>query len=54
MGKPGRNLKNKFQFIIPDLPGSGKSPINDANWSMEYFAACIRAILDKENLDSVT
>jgi pimeloyl-ACP methyl ester carboxylesterase len=47
------NLKNKYQLIIPDLPGSGKSPINDANWSMEYFAACIRSILDKENLATV-
>jgi pimeloyl-ACP methyl ester carboxylesterase len=47
------NLKNKFQLIIPDLPGSGQSPINDANWSIEYFAACIRTILDKENLGSV-
>jgi pimeloyl-ACP methyl ester carboxylesterase len=48
------NLKNKFQLIIPDLPGSGQSPINDANWSMEYFAACIRTILDKENIATVT
>ena len=24
-------LKNKYQLIIPDLPGSGQSPINDAS-----------------------
>jgi pimeloyl-ACP methyl ester carboxylesterase len=47
-------LKDKFQFIIPDLPGSGKSPINDASWSMEYFAECIREILDKENISTVS
>lgn len=47
-------LKNKFQLIIPDLPGSGQSPINDANWSMEYFAECIRTILDQENFATVS
>jgi pimeloyl-ACP methyl ester carboxylesterase len=47
-------LKHKFQLIIPDLPGSGQSPINDANWSMEYFAECIRAILDQENISTVS
>jgi len=48
------HLKNKFQLIIPDLPGSGQSPFNHANWSMEYFAACIRAILDAENIAEVS
>ncbi|WP_207515530.1 alpha/beta fold hydrolase [Longitalea luteola] len=43
-------LKSKFQLIIPDLPGSGQSPMNGADWSMEYFAECIRSILDKENI----
>jgi pimeloyl-ACP methyl ester carboxylesterase len=47
-------LKDKFQLIIPDLPGSGKSPINDAEWSMEYFAECIRRILDQENISTVS
>lgn len=47
-------LKNKYQLIIPDLPGSGQSPINDANWSMEYFAECIRAILDAEKIAEVS
>jgi pimeloyl-ACP methyl ester carboxylesterase len=46
-------LRNKFQLIIPDLPGSGQSPINDVSWSMEYFADCIRSILDKENITTV-
>lgn len=47
-------LRNKFQLIIPDLPGSGQSPLNDANWSMEYFAECIRAILDAEKIGDVS
>jgi len=52
-------LKHKFQLIIPDLPGSGQSsPFDyaqgDANWSMEYFAECIRAILDQENISTVS
>lgn len=51
-------LKSKFQLIIPDLPGSGKSsPFDyaqgDASWSMEYFAECISRILDKEKITSV-
>jgi pimeloyl-ACP methyl ester carboxylesterase len=47
-------LKNKYQLIIPHLPGSGQSPFNDASWSMEYFAECIRAILDKEQISVVS
>ncbi|HEY1203034.1 MAG TPA: alpha/beta hydrolase [Niastella sp.] len=47
-------LKDKYQFIIPDLPGSGQSPLNDAEWSMEYFADCIRLILDQEKIETVS
>lgn len=52
-------LKDKYQFLIPDLPGSGQStPFDytqgDGNWSMEYFAGCIRQILDKENISAVS
>jgi len=52
-------LKDKFQFIIPDLPGSGKSaPFDyaqgDAQWSMEYFADCIRLIIDQEKFETVS
>jgi pimeloyl-ACP methyl ester carboxylesterase len=36
-----------FRFIVPDLPGSGKSePIEDM--SMEGMAEAVKAILDKE------
>lgn len=58
------HLKNKFQLIIPDLPGSGRSIGNkqltidnksdavagNEHWSMEYFAECIRSIMDHENI----
>ena len=47
-------LKDKYQLIIPDLPGSGRSPLNDAEWSMEYFADCIRLILDQEKIQTVS
>jgi pimeloyl-ACP methyl ester carboxylesterase len=52
-------LKDKYQVIIPDLPGSGQSsPFDyaqgDADWSMEYFGECIRQILDKENISTVS
>lgn len=52
-------LKDKFQLIIPDLPGSGRSSSVDsardhAGWSMEYFADCIRLILDQENISTVS
>ena len=66
-------LKTKFQLIIPDLPGSGKSIGSEQlamgnvqvigapqagdgwddfgqQWSMEYFAECMRGILDQENI----
>ena len=40
-------LKNKFQLIIPDLPGSGKSEmINDM--SIEGMAEVIKQIIDTE------
>jgi pimeloyl-ACP methyl ester carboxylesterase len=47
-------LKDKCQLIIPDLPGSGRSAINDAQWSMEYFADCIRQVIDQEKIETVS
>jgi pimeloyl-ACP methyl ester carboxylesterase len=41
-------LKNKFRFIIPDLPGSGRSELID-DMSIEGMAGVIKEILDKEN-----
>jgi pimeloyl-ACP methyl ester carboxylesterase len=53
-------LENKYRLIIPDLPGSGRSAISNeqlstanVQWSMDYFAECIRHILDKEGIEAV-
>ena len=52
-------LKNKFQLIVPDLPGSGLSQVD--SWqltvgsetlSVEWMADCIKSILDKEQISS--
>jgi pimeloyl-ACP methyl ester carboxylesterase len=50
-------LKDKFQLIIPDLPGSGQSIVDswqltvDSNYlSIEWLSDCIKAILDNENI----
>lgn len=41
-------LKKDFQLIIPDLPGSGKSPYHPGFSSLEDFADCIRVIAERE------
>lgn len=41
-------LKDRFQLIIPDLPGSGQSAMGNSEWSINDFADCIKAILDEE------
>jgi pimeloyl-ACP methyl ester carboxylesterase len=40
-------LKNNFQLIVPDLPGSGKSDMMD-DMSMEGMAEVIKIIVDTE------
>jgi pimeloyl-ACP methyl ester carboxylesterase len=49
-------LKDQFQLIIPDLPGSEQSETveNTSQWSMEYFAECLQAIIQEEKLEAVT
>ena len=41
-------LKDKFQLIIPDLPGSGQSDMID-DMSMEGMAEVIKAIIETES-----
>jgi len=41
-------LKDKFQLLIPDLPGSGQSKMID-DMSMEGMAEVIKAIIDNES-----
>ncbi|MBS1599549.1 MAG: alpha/beta hydrolase [Bacteroidetes bacterium] len=40
------HLKNNYQLIIPDIPGSGKSEVTDYNASIDDHANWIKAILD--------
>ena len=44
-------LQNKFQLIVPDLPGSGQSEIID-DMSMEGMAEVIHSILHEENIEA--
>lgn len=46
-------LKDKFQLIIPDLPGSGKSEMTD-DMSMEGMAEVIHSIIRQEDIDACT
>lgn len=45
-------LEKRFMLILPDLPGSGASQLND-DVSMENLAESLNAILEEEKLDSV-
>jgi pimeloyl-ACP methyl ester carboxylesterase len=44
-------LQNKFQLIIPDLPGSGQSEMID-DMSMEGMAEVIHSIIHEENIEN--
>jgi pimeloyl-ACP methyl ester carboxylesterase len=41
-------LKEKYRLIVPDLPGSGGSEFNERMATLEDFAACLLAVMDKE------
>src|SRR5687767_13377022 len=45
-------LQDKFQLIIPDLPGSGKSTMDHGPWTMDRFADAIKSILDQESINN--
>lgn len=45
------NLKDKFMFILPDLPGSGESqPLKKENVSLSDFAHAINYLISEENI----
>lgn len=46
------SLKNNYQLIIPDLPGTGKSDLLQGNVSIGDYAETIKFILDKETIDN--
>jgi len=49
----GRVLAHKYTVFIPDLPGSGQSPLDDAGSSMETIAEAILAMIRRNGLDKV-
>lgn len=44
-------LKNHFKLIIPDLPGSGFSPMLDGEIGIDDYANEIKILLDKEGIN---
>lgn len=40
----------KYRVILPDIPGFGKSGLPNKDMSMEYYADCLKAILDAEKI----
>lgn len=46
-------LEAKYQWILPDLPGSGKSAFNDQLTQITHFADVLHAILEAEKISSV-
>ena len=44
------NLKDQYEFLIPDVPGSGRSVVKGGKWSIDDLAGSIAAILDHEQI----
>src|SRR6476469_2448198 len=58
-GEDGNVWKNQVEFfqgnflvIVPDLPGSGRSEIDNNPWTMDRFAALIKEIIIRESISS--
>lgn len=43
-------LSEKYNLIVPDIPGSGQSEMLDGKCAMEDYAEVVKAIADKENV----
>jgi len=43
-------IKKKYQWILPDLPGSGESPYNESLSTLKDFAEALYAIIENENI----
>jgi pimeloyl-ACP methyl ester carboxylesterase len=48
-----KDVEEKYLFIIPDIPGSGRSDLIKDKISMNDYAACIKAIIDNEKISSM-
>jgi pimeloyl-ACP methyl ester carboxylesterase len=46
-------IENKYQWIIPDIPGSGDSAYNGSLKQIRDFAEFIGAVLENENLQKL-
>jgi pimeloyl-ACP methyl ester carboxylesterase len=44
------SLKKNYKVIVPDLPGFGKSPLQDSELSMEWYAEFVHEILKAEKV----
>ncbi|MEJ8843007.1 alpha/beta hydrolase [Lacibacter sp. H375] len=44
-------LENDFRLLVPDLPGTGQSPIGNRELSMESMAETTKQMLDEEKID---
>ncbi|MCY7411326.1 MAG: alpha/beta hydrolase [Chitinophagales bacterium] len=42
----------KYKVILPDNPGFGKSSLPNEELTMDYYADCIKAILEEEKISS--
>ena len=47
-------LKDKFKLIVPDIPGSGRSPLNTTFITIDDFAEIINPILDQEKIEAIS
>lgn len=46
-------LRNHFTIITPDIPGAGKSILDNADTSMEELADAMKAIAEHENIQEM-
>lgn len=47
------HFENEYKCIVPDIPGTGMSPLNDEDISIEDMAKFLNFICIKENLEKV-
>lgn len=43
-------LAQHYTVLVPDLPGAGRSSLPEEALSLEYMAACLHEMLDRENI----
>ena len=43
-------LESQMELIVPDLPGSGQSPLGKEDWTIDSLAGVIKSILDHEKI----